>query len=464
VTYSRSLWFGIGLCCILSSPAFAEWGPDVRLTVNDSSSRASLNNAWCVAVSGDTVHAVWFDGREGVFAVYYRSSYDIGETWNAETCLARVSYAEYPCIAVAGGDVHVVWEDYRDGNFEVYHKHSPDGGVTWEDDRRLTVNSAQSWYPSVAASGTNVCVVWEDGRSGYYNIYAKTSTDAGATWSPDTALSAGASMHESPSVAVVDSCIYAAWSGYFANASDIWFRRSTDAGATWEPGVRLVQTIDIASGQPCIAAAGSSVNLVWSDGTYANPEIIQKRSTDRGLSWTDPVRLTNNAGTSQSPSVSARDSLVHLVWEDDRCGLGEIFYLRSTDMGATWEPETRLTDDTASSQFPSVAAGEGAVHVVWQDYRDGNYELYYKREADLTALSATGEVRPVVVLSAMPNPFVSWTRVRGGERERFIVTDALGRRAGECCGARAGEKLEPGVYFLGRADGAGQVLRVLKLR
>lgn len=464
MTYSRSLWFGIVLCCVLSSTASAEWGPDLRLTVNDSSSRASLNNAWCVAAGGDTVHAVWFDGREGAFAVYYRCSYDIGETWNAETCLAGVSYAEYPAIAVAGSDVHVVWEDYRDGNFEIYYKHSSDGGATWEDDRRLTANSAQSWYPSVAASGASICVVWEDGRSGYYNIYARISTDAGATWSPDTALSAGASMHESPSVAMVDSCIYAAWSGYFANAYDIWFRRSTDAGATWEPAARLVQTLDIASGQPCIAAAESTVNLVWHDGTYANFEIIQKRSTDRGLSWTDPVRLSNHAGTSQSPSVSARDSLVHLVWEDDQYGPGEILYRRSTDMGATWEPEIRLTNDTASSQFPSVAAGEGAVHVVWQDYRDGNYELYYKRDADLTGLSSAGGAWPEPGIRAVPDPFVSWTRVRGGEGERFRVTDALGRGAGECLGARVGDGLGPGVYFLGRVNRAGPLIRVTKLR
>lgn len=307
-------------------------------------------------------------------------------------------------------------------------------------------------------------MAWEDGRSGYYNIYAKTSTDAGATWSPDTALTSEAHASETPSVVVVDSDVYVVWSAFFINAYEIWFRRSTDAGTTWDPSVRLVQTLDIGSGQPCVAAADSCVNVVWHDDMYANFEIIQKRSSDRGLTWGDAVRLTSHAGTSQSPSIAARDSLVHLVWEDDRYGLGDIFYLRSTNSGASWEPETRLTTDTAASQFPSVVAGDDIVHVVWQDYRDGNNEVYYKRWLDATGTgSGIIPAPPVGALTPSSNPFVSSTRIRSCEHERFIVTDALGRPAGVCRGACVGQNLQPGVYFLRRAERAGAPLRLVKL-
>lgn len=132
----------IGFCFLLVSAAFAGWEPDIRLTVNDSSSRTSYNNARCVAACGDTVHAVWFDNRAGLFGIYDKRSPDRGATWGADTCLASVSYAEYPSIAASGSDLHLAWEDYRDGNFETYYKHSSNCGATWDADRRLTVNSA----------------------------------------------------------------------------------------------------------------------------------------------------------------------------------------------------------------------------------------------------------------------------------------------------------------------------------
>lgn len=41
-------------------------------------------------------------------------------------------------IAASGDSIHVVWSDNRDGNDEIYYKRSVDGGLTWGDDIRLT--------------------------------------------------------------------------------------------------------------------------------------------------------------------------------------------------------------------------------------------------------------------------------------------------------------------------------------
>ena len=70
---------------------------------------------------------------------------------------------------------------------------------------------------------------------------------------------------------------------------------------------------------------------------------------------------------------------MHVVWYDNRDGNNEIYYKRSTDAGINWGADTRLTNNTAYSEYPSVAVSGSVVHVVWNDYRDGNSEIYYKR-------------------------------------------------------------------------------------
>jgi hypothetical protein len=50
----------------------AQWQADMRLTNDPAVSNTSLNNAWCVASSGDTVMVVWDDQRDGNYEIYYK--------------------------------------------------------------------------------------------------------------------------------------------------------------------------------------------------------------------------------------------------------------------------------------------------------------------------------------------------------------------------------------------------------
>ena len=59
----------------------AQWQPDQRLTNNPANSYTSYNNAKNIAISGDTVHVVWQDNRDGNDEIYYKRSIDGGLTW-----------------------------------------------------------------------------------------------------------------------------------------------------------------------------------------------------------------------------------------------------------------------------------------------------------------------------------------------------------------------------------------------
>ena len=156
----------------------AQWQSDVRLTNDPAESHTSWSNAWCIAASGNDVHVVWWDVRDGNFEIYYKRSTDVGSTWGADTRLTNNSaISGVPSISLSGQVVHVVWWDNRDENQEIYYKRSTDGGVSWGADTRLTNNSASSGEPSVSVSGSVVHVVWYDFRDDNDEIYYKRSTD-----------------------------------------------------------------------------------------------------------------------------------------------------------------------------------------------------------------------------------------------------------------------------------------------
>lgn len=385
----------ISLCLTLNNDLFGQWEPDVRLTNAPGISNPSYNNARNLAASGDTLHAAWFDHRDGNYAIYYKRSTDRGATWEGDVALTNstMSISMYPSIAVYGNLVHVVWHDDRNGGYEVYYRRSTDGGTTWETDQRLTNAPLFSGYPSLAVDENTLHVTWYDQRDGNYEIYYKRSTDGGVTWLSDMRLTGNPAVSYSPSIAVNGNLVHLVWYDTSDGNEEIYYKRSTNGGLTWEADVRL--TNDPAfSDNTSITVSGSYVHVTWMDTRDGNYEIYYIRSTDEGLNWEPETRLTWFSGSSYNPSIISSGPNVHCVWYDGREGNYEIFYKRSTDGGINWEDDMRLTEDPASSAFPFIAVSDSLVHVAWQDERDGNPEIYYKRNPNGNLTTITGSTTP----------------------------------------------------------------------
>jgi hypothetical protein len=360
----------------------AQWQPDFRITNNDSSSRTGWNNSWAVAANGNMVHLVWWDTRNLNQEIYYNSSADTGLTWGADRRLTNnANSSQDPGVAVSGDTVHVVWQDNRDGNYEIYYKRSTDAGATWGSDSRLSNNSSWSGLPSLASSGPYIFVVWCDDRDGNREIYGRRSIDGGGSWGGETRLTTTSDWGWTPSVALLRDTVQVVWyeSDPGGNlGKDIFHIRSTDAGTTWSIPDTL--THDPAnSWRPSIGVSGLSVHVVWQDNRDGNYEIYYKRSTDAGATWGSDSRLTTDSYNSVEPSLAVSGANLHLAWTDDRDQNSEIYYKFSANMGQSWGPDERLTNEPATSWYGSIAASGRTVHIAWYDQRDGNWEVYYKR-------------------------------------------------------------------------------------
>jgi len=243
--------------------------------------------------------------------------------------------------------------------------------------------------------------------------------------------------------------------------------QSKNANAQWEADVRLTNATESSCTKSnwCIAANGNIVHVVWYDNRDSNWEIYYKRSTDGGITWGADTRLTNAISDSWLSSIAVIGSFVHVVWMDKRDGNEEIYYKRSTDGGINWGADTRLTNNTSWSEFPSIAVSGSLVHVVWSDYRDGNFEIYYKRNptGNLIGIqNISTEIPSYYSLSQnYPNPFNPSTTIRyelpRSGSVRLWVYDVMGREvemlvnetqaAGIYEAVWDGTRFASGVYF-----------------
>jgi len=197
------------------------WTASKRLTNN-----AGYSVYPAIAVNGLNIYVVWEDYTSGNYEIYFKKSSDGGITWTSDKRLTKnAGYSEIPAIAVDGSNIYVVWSDNTRRNYDIYFKKSYDGGNTWTKDKNLTNNAGDSFSPAIAVDSSNIYVVWDDYTPGNYEIYFKKSDDGGVTWTKNNRLTWNVGDSYIPAVAVYGLNIYVVWVDNTSGNYEIYFKQ-----------------------------------------------------------------------------------------------------------------------------------------------------------------------------------------------------------------------------------------------
>jgi hypothetical protein len=170
---------------------------------------------------------------------------------------------------------------------------------SWGPEVQMTSEQSNAWFAAMGASGNTVHVARGNGK-----ILYRRSRNEGATWTSYSNLGSGFLYLEKPLVAD-HSNVYITYFKDIRNFSDwccnrevgdVYIRVSRNHGNTWKPEIRL--STGRSAYRVAIAAAGSSVHVVWMDFRDGIWDIYYRRSLDNGATWGPEIRLVR--GTSKN--------------------------------------------------------------------------------------------------------------------------------------------------------------------
>lgn len=272
---------------------------------------------------------------------------------------------------------------------------------------------AVGWYvvnpPSQGASG----------GAGDRRTVVATSENGGRTWSnPVEAQGPEEKVREiAPPVVGPDGAVYIAWRNRDDPATaphPIVVAKSADGGATWSrtpigdvgPAPTTAPAPAGSSGYPRMAVdqKTGALYVVYVGFNFGDLDAILQRSTDGGVTWSQPLRINDdpkgNGVRQLTPQVFvAPNSRVDVIWMDTRAtypstlvprpaGSGDIYYSSSTDGGATFSSNRRITDRSFNLDVgllartgtytwygpAAVPLGNDSILFAWGEGRYGNID------------------------------------------------------------------------------------------
>src|SRR3990172_7506541 len=327
------------------------------------------------------------------------TSLDRGLTWTPNALYENPAWnvaGDPVAVSDAAGRTYLVCMPFsrgpNPGEMDVLT--SLDGGETWVNTANSGVSGGSNLddKPWAAAYGNGtIVVVWDDFPSaGGENLLARTSFDAGASWTPTVTI---ASNGFYPGL---DFDRYGRLHLVYMAGGSQRYRYSDDFGLTWSPRVTIA-TAGSGGGSPRSAPipqiasdpTGQDLYIMWG-GDRGDPggEIVYLAySHDAGQNWT---RVTIGDDTTDGMNWRFVDvdhnGVVHMLWSDLRSGQHPVYYANSTDGGITISNDIRVSDVEAPTtgfqgDYQQIVVDDwGRAHLAYCDSRNGGDAFYARGE------------------------------------------------------------------------------------
>jgi len=382
-----------------STTCSVEWNSPIQI-----SSDSVLSSEPQIAVSGDTIHLVWFGvdtlGTVGQDGIQYARSTDGGTTFSAQQTLLPVESAlTPPLISCTGNFVYVATLAFIDTFSGTSIMRSTDGGITWQPPQAILRETRPL---AIVSSDTSVYIHFGNSRGRGAGML--TSTNSGLSWIVrNTTMS-----FRLNSLVLLQNHLHGVGNVSSDFGLEVGFYSSFTQGTSWFGPEILSKEDTLPSLRPEIAANEiGDLFVVWTE----KGRVTLRRSRNEGFSWR-PEQLLSPDTSGIFSDVAAGDGFVSVVWDNDFGGIGGIRFLNSNDYGATFCPPESPTIGTSVGE-PVVAVEGDRVHLVWSESIAENVEILY-RSGTLTEdpNSTTKPPTNFSLLQNYPNPFNGVTHIR----------------------------------------------------
>lgn len=217
---------------------------------------------------------------------------------------------------------------------------SEDGGNSFSDPVSLNESASAQSYPKISAFNGHVYVVWNvedlsNSNTGTNEgVFFISSSDNGSTFGNVSKLNTEENGFGKPQVAASsDNIVYVIWGGSTNNqVSSINLVKSEDNGKNFNNLKKIEETEQGKINNPLnVEIVVDKINrlvIAWQDrvGIVEKEDILTAISLDDGKSFESASNISNNADTSECPSIAVNGDNIYITWEDLTPGNHEVLY------------------------------------------------------------------------------------------------------------------------------------------
>jgi hypothetical protein len=309
-------------------------------------------------------------------AIIVRASSDGGVTWGADRYICackNVKAQNDPVLAVStAGVIYAVWmNDYNPG---VVFAKSSDHGATWTAPISLKgkgLSFTDKPWLAISPNGQDVYVAFNSSDS-----YVVASHNAGASFAARVKTNSDSLYWFAEGGAVAPGgTVYFAESAENQSATGpvkLAVLKSTNGGTSW-----TTTFVDTSQQQPActvpscgadffapsasldVDGSGKILLAYSANGAAAANKSMYVRTSTDGITWSARTDIGQNTGDNGFPSVEAGATAgdFRVVWQDSRNGASawNTWYRRTTDGGATWAAQVKLSDATSGAPYKTAS-------------------------------------------------------------------------------------------------------------
>lgn len=318
------------------------------------------------------------DNCDGSFDESCDTSCDDPAKWGFDVMIVNGDLLSGQALVWTGNEYGVSWVDYRNGLSEIYFARLDSYGKKIGDDVRITYNPRFSHETSLAWTGSEYGLSWIDHRNLNYEVYFVRLDSWGNKIGSNTRVTYDDSESYYPSLVWVGNDYGLSWRDDRDGNYEIYFARLDSSGNKIGSDMRVTYD-DSESYYPSLVWGANEYAISWEDNRDGNKEIYFARLDISGSKIGADYRVTDDSGSSEEPSLIWTGSEYGLSWYDNRNTNHEIYFGRLDPLGNKIGLDTRVTYDPFFSGYPSLAWTGSEYGISWQDYREGHADIFFVR-------------------------------------------------------------------------------------
>lgn len=220
-------------------------------------------------------------------------------------------------------------------------------------------------------------------------------------------------------------------------------------------------------GAVTISDAAGNIWAAWHAGPENARDIYVAKLTAGADAFGAPIRLTTDSRDQCNPDLAvAPDGSLYVVWQDNRQGNWDIYV--SIASGDRFSKEMQITNSSKNETNPAIVIDRqspGYAHVAWQDDRNGNQDIYVASSANAFASStvarvtndAANQTQPDIAVDAQNTVYIVWTDMRNGQADICGAASNNGPWTNVPIVTSAGNQTDPALV----AEPGGSVLHLV---